>query len=868
MTDLIVKQPLPTLNKSIKFNLKDLFINLGKVAIAAKAGKPTKALFSAMDALKSLQLENKPEWVAWVLISKALDKTLMDLVTDYRDLFQTKLTDEQIEKLAQSTEASLNELTVTINANFFKQPQKLALLDQMKRSLVAWLKEFDWDNAQAEAFHLRMKNSFVFALHAVWASEPEAFQQLEATLRTPFSNASLEQKNWLKYNASLATLSNERVFNEAFSLSQVYVPLNAYYEEKDTLNDCDTIDDSAAINNRINNNNENSTKIVFDLHDYIHQWVKNFDKDNALKVIRGGPGCGKSSFSRMLVAEVAERGDVPVLFIPLHRFDPSKDLTQAVDDFIATEGMGVTSPLDATNGQERLLIVFDGLDELSMKSQADSQVAESFVQEVHNVLHRFNSGGTLKRQAIITGRDIAVQGSEQRLRKPQQILHMLPYYLDEEEQAEYKDKEEKLKQDLRNVWWKKFAIAKGLTYKSIPKELSSKSLTPITREPLLNYLVALSYQRKKVDFNNSTTLNTIYKDLLEAVYERQWGDDDQHTAANMLKKEEFFRILEEIALAVWHGHGRTASQSAIYQRCEDSSLTQYLDKFSAGAEKGVVRLLTAFYFREAGKESSGDSVFEFTHKSFGEYLTARRIVREVENIHKKVKRHKKDPDDGISLRGALEQWAKISGQTMVDDYLFGFLKDEIAARKKNTVKKWQKTFAKMLGSAVNDNMPMEKLNLANFKEMLRQSCNAESSLLVIYNACFLRTQSVIDIDWENRGSFQAWWKRVSGQLDDNYFIGRRFSGLHLSNCYLSLSDFLFVNFIQSCLRGASFQHSILSHADLKGADLKGADLTGADLTGANLRNANLEDANLEGAINLENADFTNAKLKGTCLEKD
>ncbi|HIQ14578.1 MAG TPA: NACHT domain-containing protein, partial [Leucothrix sp.] len=625
-------------------------------------------------------------------------------------------------------------------------------------------------------------------------------------------------KNWLKYNASLVTLSDERVFNEAFSLSQVYVPLNAYYEEKDNVNDGNS---DTTINN---NNEEEITKVAFDLHDYIHQWVNNFDKDNALKVIRGGPGCGKSSFSRMLVAEVAERGDVPVLFIPLHHFDPSKDLTQAVDDFIKKEGMAVTNPLDATNGQERLLIVFDGLDELSMKSQADSEVAQNFVQEVHDVLYRFNSGGTLKRQAIITGRDIVVQSSEQRLRKPQQILHMLPYYLDEDEQQEYKDKDKKLTQDLRNTWWKKFGIAKGLDYKNIPEELNTESLTPITREPLLNYLVALSYQRKKVDFNSSTTLNTIYKDLLEAVYERQWGDADQHTAADFLSKEGFFRILEEIALAVWHGHGRTASQSAIYQRCEDSSLTQYLKKFSAGAEKGVVRLLTAFYFREAGQESSGDSVFEFTHKSFGEYLTARRIVREVEKIHKKVKRHQQDPDDGISLRGALVKWAEISGQTTVDAYLFGFIQDEIASRKSKTIKKWQKTFAKMLGSAVSDTMPMEKLNLASFKEMLRQSSNAEASILVIYNACFQQSQKVINIDWGDRDSFGRWWKRISGEIDDFFFFRQKLSGLSLSGCVLDLGGFFGANFERGYLERTSFSYSILSYANLTKANLTEANL--------------------------------------------
>lgn len=119
---------------------------------------------------------------------------------------------------------------------------------------------------------------------------------------------------------------------------------------------------------------------------------------------------------------------------------------------------------------------------------------------------------------------------------------MLQYYLDEHEheQEKYQDKDNKLSKDLRDNWWKKFGQAKGKPYKKIPKELKTDSLTPITREPLLNDLVALSYQREKVNFNENTTLNTIYKDLLDAVYERQWGDNDQHKMADDLTRPQFF----------------------------------------------------------------------------------------------------------------------------------------------------------------------------------------------------------------------------------------------------------------------------------------------------------------------------------------
>lgn len=133
-----------------------------------------------------------------------------------------------------------------------------------------------------------------------------------------------------------------------------------------------------------------------------------------------------------------------------------------------------------------------------------------------------------------------------------------------------------------------------------------------------------------------------------------------------------------------------------------------------------MRLLTAFYFREFGQETNGDPVFEFTHKSFGEYLTVRRIVREVKNIQNEVERHQKNPDKGYNIRKALEVWTKVCGKTAMDEYLFGFIKDEVASQKNKDIKKWQKIFAKMLGSAVREKMPMENIGLGSFGEMLRQ----------------------------------------------------------------------------------------------------------------------------------------------------
>jgi hypothetical protein len=56
---------------------------------------------------------------------------------------------------------------------------------------------------------------------------------------------------------------------------------------------------------------------------------------------------------------------------------------------------------------------------------------------------------------------------------------------------------------------------------------------------------------------------------------------------------------------------------AIRERSRIAGLTRVLERFEEGAEAGVTRLLTAFYFRQYG-ERDGDKTFEITHKSFGE----------------------------------------------------------------------------------------------------------------------------------------------------------------------------------------------------------------------------------------------------------
>ena len=844
--DLITEQPISALNTPLQIDVKAFFFSLTKAVIAGSFGDFKGGLEYATDALQEADLKDDPPAVAWTLISKALMQAVSTLAADYQDLLTKELDETAITDLAGRIEYRLNTVEVSLDAGFFEHPQSLSLLGDFKTTLEIWLAKLGMDECQIDSFHQRLKGQFVLTLHEEWGRHPDDYRCLTDQLKTPFTRATMEQRSWGKYRAWLQEQANTRVFGEAFGLQQVYIRLRAYYEEKIT-----------------EDNRETVQKTACDLHSEIEHWIKHFNRDDSLRVVSGGPGSGKSSFAKMLAAELSEKQALPVLFIPLHHFSLNDDLIPAVGNFVRDDPYLRGNPLDPKDGQKRLLIIFDGLDELSMQGKAADATAQEFVEEVIRTLNKYNNG-SIQWQALVTGRELAVQANTSRLRKTCQILHALPYHLDKHEIKDYTDSKKLLEKDQRNDWWHLYGKAKGKDYKRLPTELAIDHLQPITREPLLNYLISLSFEREKITFDDNISLNTIYYDLLEAVYDRQY-EDHKHSGNMHLEFKDFLRVLEEIALAVWHGNGRTASTKYLVQRCQENKLDRYLEAFSSDAKSGVIRLLTAFYFREFGRDDSGDQTFEFTHKSFGEYLTARRIVKQVKLTAEEMERNEEYGDSGWSSEIALIKWIKVCGSTAIDDYMLRFIRDEIASESrrlgKDTTKQWQRTFLNLLSLVIRKNSPMEKLGLTTFSEMLTHSRNAEEALLVIHYSCALITQRVLSVDWGGKTNFGSWLKRMQGQRleADNPMTLKSLEYLSFNQQVFYMADLLHSNLAHS-----HFRNSKIDFTTLLGADLEGANFQRADLAAANLERTNLKKANLEGAI-LSKANLKEANLKGANL---
>jgi len=878
-------KPEGVFEKQFNVDLKQLFKSLSKGVGHAAFGKWEEIGNDAVETLSAVGLDTKPGELAFLLIKRSITRSLFDLVGESASQ-QLVDAEKDSDALVDQLDLSISTGKVHIDHKFFDRPAELPLIKEIQPLLQKWLEGIGVTEPAAKAIVDRLPSYFVYALNQEWRKNAKSYRPIVEALDTPFTKASDREWAWNAYAALLQRRIHEGIFDEPFSLSQVYVPLNAFYFE-----------DKAAeeLPGEMGRGGRKRRRVVVSLQKELEQWLENPRSEDAIRVISGGPGSGKSSFARVFAAKLSADPKLKVLYVPLHLIDASNDLVEEIGRFVRDEELLLQNPLDPESPEPNLLIIFDGLDELASQGKAAAEAARAFVREVDRTVERRNNRN-VKLRVLISGRELVVQENESEFRRPRQILTLLPYFVPQPPEherhfvqtgEEYHDPGKLLEGDLRQQWWKNYGALTGKGYEGLPKELDREDLEEITAQPLLNYLVALSFTRKKLDFTKDVNLNSIYADLVAAVHERGY-EKHPYVYIRHMELRDFFRVLEEIGLASWHGDGRTTTVREIEEHCRASGVGSMLETFQEGAKAGVTRLLAAFFFRRYGQRTSGDPTFVFTHKSFGEYLTARRVVRAVERANRDLNEHANDPDRGGDEREALRRWVEICGPSAVTPYLHAFILNEMKLRPLEELTQWQEQLAKLFNYMLQHGMPMEQLQIGSFKKSLFQSRNAEESLLVALNACARITRQGISIEQPDPTAFGAWFRRIQGQRtgEKSVLAACCLSFLHLAGAHLDISDFYDADLKSAnlrgmsadfaCfnvatledadLRGASLYKAMIIGANLQGADLHGADLAYADLEGANLRRADLRSAILQGA-DLEGANFRRADLEGADLRR-
>ncbi|MFF2093098.1 pentapeptide repeat-containing protein [Paenibacillus sp. NPDC058174] len=870
MESLIISKPIAVLNSSMKVNFSDFFRFLGKAVVGGVFLDSKEVVSNSYEALLALGLEKDINQITWLLIYRSLSKAISNLVEESNETLNE--TEVDLEAVILRIDFSLENKTFKVERNFFENPKALTILNDIAIPFGQWLDGFGLNESQIKSIVERLPSYFVLALHEEWRSKSDEYKSIANFFESPFMKANERELSWFRYSAYLRKETEKRMFDETFSLKRIFVPLRAYYNQRIIeVADGEDVDFSAP---------QRNSRVVVDLERELDFWLKTNDKDDAIRIISGGPGSGKSSFAKIYAAKLTESQAVPVLFIPLHHFELTDDLIDAVGRFVQFDKFFGHNPLDPQNGEEKLIIFFDGLDELSKQGKLANEIAGQFIEEVQRKVDRFNMN-ELRLQVIMTGRELSVQQNKEQFRRPKQILEILPYFIKKGElhKYSYSDPDNLLVSDQRDIWWKLYGLASGNNYNSMPDTLRGKNLEEITSQPLLNYLVALSFVRDKIDFRKENNLNEIYKDLLQAVYERGWANS-KHPSIKDTTLEQFIRILEVIAVSAWHGAGRTTTIKDIENYINNNGLKELLNRFQENAAKGVTRLLTAFYFRESGLNNSGDNTFEFTHKSFGEYLTSRRIIQSLIQISRMMLRRKEDPDDGWDDKTSIVHLISICGFAKVDKYLINFINGELRYLTKEKLLEIQKSLVKLLNYCIKHDVPVDRIDprpLFSYERIY--SNNTYETLVVLLSLTSNLVKSPVKIDWGAKNTFGNILKMITGQrsnaINGNVMSHLRF--LDISNQCLDIADLFradfsftrfeagemhYANAVNSNFEEAILTRTVLNYSLLKKANFTNSTMLGAELIDVKAQQSVFNNVNLNNA-SLYKSDFSGAIFNNT-----
>jgi adenylate kinase family enzyme len=328
----------------------------------------------------------------------------------------------------------------------FQNPGAVPLVAVVREQFASWLRLLDLDDAEAKSLSNRLPNYLAFAFHEEWRFRRDHYQPVFEHYEGPFTAAAQMAWDWERNRLMLIRQFDEPVFEETFSLREVYVPLRAHWREEAKVR-------KPRPDDRIH---------IVDLREAIEDWLKPAEHDDAIRVVSGGPGSGKSSFAKKLAADLCETSQMRVLFFPLQRFPTDKPLQEAMRIWLVDSGSFAESPIRQANFASKvnqLLLIFDGLDELTKPGDLADKMTREFVQEVRANLGVWNAQER-RVLVLITGRTIVAQQHRHGLGLGEaQSLAVLPYLLEEGDREEMA-RREKAKSTMRNGL--SYAISGGI----------------------------------------------------------------------------------------------------------------------------------------------------------------------------------------------------------------------------------------------------------------------------------------------------------------------------------------------------------------------------------------------------------------------
>lgn len=431
--------------------------------------------------------------------------------------------------------------------------------------------------------------------------------------------------------------------------------------------------------------------VPIQLHDVSEDILEPLDIEDAFDkagqsdrvFISGGPGAGKS-MAALHLAYILSQNDLFSIYlrgrnlsnIDIDITDPRQQVT---DSFSFSSFL---KHFRASSFQTACLVL-DGIDEIGHTSQNSFGSLSHILSALRSeqsacVAH----GKTL--HIIVFGRDAhvraAIEQSSTRNFRHFELLALDGSYRGRENTSNGLQGE-----DLRELWWTKYlAVTQGLSDPSLPDFLTTEydDFSEFGTDPLLATLICeaafgkvdnsdireLPHERVNA-LTFSSNKNLIYHNITEKITTSRRPKIDSRLALS---------VLQQIAISSWQrGNSRSIDLEAVYHDIREEGLKsafQALNLSDHSRNTPPNSLMTTFYYRLSDdKKENSKSAFEFTHKTFSEYLVSTRLFDAFVELISTF-------DNNVEFERSLERWTHISHSGCHTPSLGEFCQKEAALR--------------------------------------------------------------------------------------------------------------------------------------------------------------------------------------------
>lgn len=775
------------------------------------------------------------------------------------------------------------------------------------------------------------ERSMVEALTEVRNAKPDMFNDVERALSGAFANAVERRKSLGRHHDFIIKSFTQRpIFGQeetGITLEDLYVRQRAIWNTKETRKQDGTqegpvVDPSGSF---FQDELKKSSKWCFplhigDLHHTLLDWLNQRDNGDAIRVVAGGPGSGKSTFARAFAIEVIDNGTHDVLFVPLQEIEATGNFQTRIENLFRNRTdlgldraenplnwLGQRDP-DGLAPDRPLLIICDGLDEIAPPGSSEAAtVTTDFIQTLGTWMNGRNSGGHFV-SAVVLGRTISAQEAFRKLSVNHQALIRVGGLLPLNSSPEWihakgdnclVDTGDMSLIDQRKIFWENWCRAAELHTENVPEALqgdteAAKALEELTAEPLLLYLLLWTGYLGENWEKAATNRNHVYEAIFQQIYARRWGQERAvktlsnrqqggHTATNDLEVSDFFLLQEALGLASWATGGRTVTSEAF-----QPMLKLYLDRdkyddLSEGVSSSLKSVALQSYTRSVAADNAG---FEFVHKTIGEYLIARGLASWLERSVIPLEKRISD----ARCAEAADLISKIFWRGSLSSEIARFFEDEIRIRfsREKDAKAFVESRLTPVGSWILKNgVPVhnalnvahEEISFAAIEQAEQRSLDVFWTGLQAVAKRAFRTSNIhkdgslggwepgpVKLEWPTPYGFQSLFSKLAAPnlISENKRLAR-FDFLDLRDQAVTDSAFGAVIFSYNEVERYVLPDKWLP-ISLFGANLAGTHFYSATLGQANLRFANLEGATLIGA-NLSGANLSNANLREANLSQ-